>query len=310
MCATCGCSSSHAGALASDHQHDDGHGGHHDGHDHEGKDHERDGRGHGHESGLDELGAPPAAAARRVIDLERDVLARNDRLAEDNRRWLADRGIFALNLMSSPGSGKTTLLERTIRELRPGRGPLGSGRALTRRDGAVATPVELSILVIEGDQETARDAERIRNAGTRAVQITTGKTCHLDARMVAQALADLDPPRGSVVAIENVGNLVCPALFDLGEHARVVVVSVTEGDDKPIKYPHMFRASDVVVLNKIDLLPYVDFDVDRCLGLVREVNPRLVVLQVSATRGDGLGDWYAWLVRQAAACQARPLTVT
>src|SRR5205823_3148689 len=179
----------------------------------------------------------------------------------------------ALNLVSSPGAGKTTLLERTIRDL-------GSA---------------LRIVVIEGDQATARDAERIRAAGARAVQVNTGTVCHLDAEMIERALAELDPPPSTVVMIENVGNLVCPALFDLGEDAKVVVASVAEGEDKPLKYPHIFRASHTMLLNKIDLAPYVAFDVARCLGYVREVNPRLEVLHTSATRGDGLAEWYAWL---------------
>ena len=175
--------------------------------------------------------------------------------------------------VSSPGSGKTTLLERTIRDL---------GQ-------------ELPLYVIEGDQQTLNDARRIQATGCPVVQINTGTGCHLDAAMVARGLQQLDPPMNSVVMIENVGNLVCPALFDLGERAKVVVVSVTEGDDKPVKYPHMFRASAVMVLNKIDLLPYVQFDVDRCVDYARQVNPKIHVLKVSATRGDGLEDWYGWL---------------
>jgi hydrogenase nickel incorporation protein HypB len=207
------------------------------------------------------------------------VLARNDRLAARNREWFRERGILALNLVSSPGAGKTTLLERTIRDV---------GETMTIR-------------VIEGDQATALDAERIRLTGARAVQITTGRVCHLDAAMIALVLPGLDPPPGSVVVIENVGNLVCPALFDLGERAKVVVTSVPEGDDKPLKYPHMFRAGDLVVLNKIDLLPYVRFDAGRHLANTQTVNPRLGVLPVSATRGDGLERWYGWLRGQIAA---------
>jgi hydrogenase nickel incorporation protein HypB len=181
-----------------------------------------------------------------------------------------------LNLVSSPGAGKTTLLERTIRDL----------------GGAIP------LSVIEGDQQTLNDARRIQAAGCRVVQVNTGTACHLDASMIARALQQLEPPGGSVVMIENVGNLVCPALFDLGEWSKVVIASVTEGDDKPIKYPHMFRASGLMVLNKMDLLPHVEFDVDRCIGLARQVNPRIEVLKLSATRGDGLNEWYAWLRQQ------------
>ena len=204
-----------------------------------------------------------------TVSLEQRVLAKNDHLAGHNRQWLAERDLLAINLMSSPGSGKTTLLERTAREL----------------------PVH----VIEGDQETLFDAERIQATGRPAVQINTGAGCHLDASMVADALRQLDPPAGGVVLIENVGNLVCPALFDLGEHSRVVITSVTEGADKPLKYPHMFRTADLVLLNKIDLLPYVEFDVDRFTQAVAVVNAGAGLLRVSATRGDGLDEWLDWL---------------
>ena len=205
--------------------------------------------------------------------LEQKVLARNDELAAGNRAWLAEREIHAVNLMSSPGAGKTTLLERTIRGL------IG----------------EVGISVVEGDQETLFDAERIRATGARVIQVNTGAGCHLDANMVATALRRLDPAFQSVVFVENVGNLVCPALFDIGEHSRVVVTSVTEGADKPVKYPHMFRTADVVLLNKIDLLPYVDFDPARFTEGVGLVRPRTEIIQVSATRGDGLDEWYGWL---------------
>ena len=209
----------------------------------------------------------------RTVALEVDVLAKNDGLAAANRAEFARRGIVVLNLMSSPGSGKTTLLERTVRSL-----------------GA-----ELPVCVLEGDQETVLDADRIGAAGARAVQINTGAGCHLDAGMVARALPVLAPADGSVVFVENVGNLVCPALFDLGERARVVIMSVTEGADKPLKYPHMFRTADLVLLNKIDLMPYVDFDVAAWVAAARRARPGVAVLEVSATRGDGLDAWYAWV---------------
>jgi hydrogenase nickel incorporation protein HypB len=224
------------------------------------------GHGHGH-------GHAPDDRPRRVVELEEDILGANDALAAANRRALAEQEVLAVNLMSSPGSGKTTLLVRTLTDV-----------------GA-----ELAMTVVEGDQETMLDAERIGATGARVVQVNTGAGCHLDATMLARAMAALGPPRGSVMVVENVGNLVCPALFDLGEAARVVVMSVTEGADKPLKYPHMFRTADLVLLNKIDLLPYVDFDVAACTEAVRRVRPGAEVLSVSATRGDGLDAWYAWL---------------
>ncbi len=219
-----------------------------------------------------------SAKQTRTVLLEQQVLAKNDGLAADNRAWLAQREILTVNLMSSPGAGKTTLLERTVRDL---------GQ-------------QVPVSVIEGDQETLFDAERIRAVGSRVVQINTGQGCHLDAEMVGNALHTLDPPNASVVFIENVGNLVCPALFDLGEDSKVVIMSVTEGADKPLKYPHMFRAADLVLLNKIDLLPYVDFSLERFLGDVSKVNPGVEVLQVSATKGDGMQAWYARLTRRGA----------
>jgi hydrogenase nickel incorporation protein HypB len=213
----------------------------------------------------------------RTVVLEQRVLGRNDDLAAGNRRELAARGIVAINLMSSPGSGKTTLLERTIADLSE----------------------RWTISVLEGDQETVLDATRIRAAGAPVVQINTGAGCHLDAVMLRDGIAALEPPAGSLVFVENVGNLVCPALFDLGESRRVVVMSVTEGDDKPIKYPHMFRTADLVLINKVDLLPYVDFDPQRCAEQVRGLNPAAEVLSLSATRGDGLHAWYGWLQSRA-----------
>lgn len=211
------------------------------------------------------------ALRTHTIDLEQRILAKNDHLAEHNRQWLAQRGIVAVNLMSSPGAGKTSLLERTIKES------------------------ERTVTVIEGDQETAFDAERIRAAGARAVQVNTGAGCHLDATMVQRALEALQPGDGGMVFVENVGNLVCPALFDLGEKRKVVVISVTEGDDKPLKYPHMFAAADLVVVNKIDLLPYVDFDISRLTEDARKVNPNLEILSVSVRSGENLDAWAAWL---------------
>jgi hydrogenase nickel incorporation protein HypB len=248
---------SHDGVLAHSHPHEHSHDGDYS-HDHI----------HAHEH-------PHTHESEHVtsITLEQDILAKNQLLAERNRGWLAGRSILALNLMSSPGAGKTTLLERTIHDL-----------------GAT-----LPLTVIEGDQATLNDAERIRASGARVVQINTGTGCHLDAAMASRALTQLDPPMHSVVMIENVGNLVCPALFDLGEGAKVLILSVTEGEDKPIKYPHMFRACSLLLLNKIDLLPYLRFDVERCIDYARRVNPQIEILQVSAQSGEGMDAWYAWL---------------
>ena len=210
----------------------------------------------------------------RTIEIERDLLAKNDDLAAINRRWLADRGIAAINLMSSPGAGKTSLLERTIRESPRGR----------------------TLCVVEGDQETVFDAERIKATGAPVVQINTGAGCHLDADMLRHGLDNLDPPDGSLLFVENVGNLVCPALFDLGESAKVVIISVTEGDDKPLKYPHMFAAADLVLINKTDLLPYVDFDLRRCERDARKLNPGVSVIPLSVRSGEGMSTWQDWLV--------------
>ncbi|WP_427007892.1 hydrogenase nickel incorporation protein HypB [Pseudarthrobacter sp. H2] len=243
---------------------------HADGHDHphvhaEGHDHPHP---HGHGPGHEHTVHHP-----ETVTLEQNLLAKNDLLAARNRGWLAGRGIRALNVMSSPGAGKTTLLVRTLTEL-----------------GA-----RLNAGVIEGDQETSLDADRIRAVGRPVIQINTGAGCHLDADMLRRGLDALDPQTGSTVFIENVGNLVCPALFDLGETAKVVVVSVTEGDDKPQKYPHMFRAADLVIVNKADLLPYVEFDVDECLRQIRQLNSHAHFLVLSATTGEGLAGWYDWL---------------
>ena len=231
-----------------------------------GGEHEHEDEDHVH------VGGPRDTA--RTIELQQKVLAKNDELADANRQWLRDRGILAVNLMSSPGSGKTTLLERTTRDL--------AGK--------------MSISVIEGDQETALDAKRIQAAGSRVVQINTGVGCHLDAEMVAAGLRSLDPPSGSIVVIENVGNLVCPALFDLGEAAKVVLASVTEGADKPLKYPHMFRQADLVLLNKTDLLPYVDFDLKQYMSDLR----RAVARRAAAPAVGDHRRRHAGLVRLAA----------
>ena len=242
-----------------DHDHHHGSGGHH-----------RHGDGHSHDHPHDH------AHSHGVVDLQQSILQKNDALAARNRAWLAGREVLMLNLVSSPGSGKTSLLERTIRDLKG----------------------KLPISVIEGDQATANDADRIAATGADAIQVNTGTGCHLEADMIERALGELKPQPGSVVMVENVGNLVCPALFDLGEKAKVAILSVTEGEDKPEKYPHMFRAASLLLLNKTDLLPHLDFDVSKVIASARNVNPSVEVIQVSAKTGDGMAEWYAWLSRR------------
>ncbi|MFZ2173175.1 MAG: hydrogenase nickel incorporation protein HypB [Rhodococcus sp. (in: high G+C Gram-positive bacteria)] len=254
MCATCGCGNDTGTRVTVPHEHPH----HHD---------------HVHPHSHEHTHEHPHSHGGETITLEQRVLAKNDRVAEINREWLAERGVPALNVMSSPGSGKTTLLERTI----------------------AAVGSERPVAVIEGDQETMLDANRIKAAGCAVVQVNTGAGCHLDAEMVRDALTVLDPSPHSLLFIENVGNLVCPALFDLGEQSKVVVMSVTEGTDKPLKYPHMFAAADLVIVNKADLLPYVDFDVERCTEYARSVNPGLQVMTLSATTGQGMQQWYDWI---------------
>lgn len=239
MCGTCGC------------------GGHGHGHDH-GHDHDH----HHHEE------------KRTVVDIEQDILYRNNLLAERNRGYFEAKNIFCLNMMSSPGSGKTALLEETIRRL--------AGRA--------------SLYVIEGDQQTSNDADRIAALDIPVFQINTGTGCHLEAGMVNHALMHLSPAEGSILFIENVGNLVCPALFDLGEACKTVIISPTEGDDKPLKYPHIFREASVCVINKTDLLPYLDTDIEVLKENLLKVNHHLRLFEVSATRGDGMDHWCEWLV--------------
>ena len=223
----------------------------------------------------------PGMSQSRLVQVERDILSKNDAYAGNNRGMLATRGILALNLVSSPGSGKTTLLTRTIERLKG----------------------EVPISVIEGDQETSFDADRIRETGVPAIQINTGKGCHLDARMVGDAMKRLNPQENSLLLIENVGNLVCPASFDLGEACKVAILSVTEGEDKPLKYPDMFHAASVMLLNKIDLLPYLEFDIGKCLDYARRVNPDIHIIRLSAKSGEGLAEWAGWIGHKLAACR-------
>ena len=256
MCTTCGCGADEAimdGVVARpEHEHEHTH---------------ADGTTHSHAQAH-----APDPGARRRLRIEQDILAKNDAYAAHNRQRLGERGVFALNLVSSPGSGKTTLLCKTVARL-----------------GAQA------VAVIEGDQQTSRDAERIRATGAPAIQINTGSGCHLDARMVGHAIEALRLPEDSLLLIENVGNLICPAAFDLGEAHKVVILSVTEGEDKPLKYPDMFRAARLMLLNKIDLLPHLDFDLDAAIGYARRVNPEIRIIQVSATSGEGMAEWLDFL---------------
>ncbi len=261
----------HRQADGTEHSHAHDHDGEHQ-HAH-GEDHVHEAAGAGHYCHGPAGAHAPGMSQSRMVQIERDILGKNDAYAAKNRAYLDERGIFALNLVSSPGSGKTTLLCRTIEALK----------------------AKLALYVVEGDQQTSHDAERIRATGAPALQINTGKGCHLDAHMVGHALSKLAPVDASVLFIENVGNLVCPAAFDLGEAHKVAILSVTEGEDKPLKYPDMFRAASLMLVNKIDLLPYVNFKLDEAIAHARRVNPQLEVLQVSATTGEGFAAWLGWI---------------
>lgn len=245
MCNECGC------AQPSHHHHDLEDHGHH----------------HSHE---------PEFPGRSTLRIEEDLLAKNNRLAANNRALFEHHGVFALNLVSSPGSGKTTLLEQTLGRLKN----------------------EMTFAVLEGDQQTSNDADRIAATGVQVKQINTGAGCHLDAHMISHGIEDFDLGNTDILMIENVGNLVCPASFDLGEAHKVVVLSVTEGEDKPLKYPHMFQAADLLLINKIDLLPYLDFDLERCRAAAHQVNPHMRMIELSCRSGEGLDAWFDWLRQQ------------
>jgi hydrogenase nickel incorporation protein HypB len=266
MCTVCGCGEGET-SIEGEHTHDHDHDHPHT-HEHE---HNHD---HSHDYGLGPAHAhAPGLSQSRMVQIEQDILGKNNQYADHNRSLFAEKGMLTLNLVSSPGSGKTSLLTRTLDALKD----------------------EIPLSVIEGDQQTSHDADRIRATGVQAIQINTGKGCHLDAHQVGHAMEHLAPKDTSVLFIENVGNLVCPAAFDLGEAHKVAILSVTEGEDKPIKYPDMFHAADLLLLNKIDLLPYLEFNVEKCIAYARRVNPGIQVLQVSATTGEGMQDWYQWL---------------
>lgn len=243
------------GCPAPDHSHQHSHDHHHD---HQGHDHQHD-----HQ----------AVSSGKTLKLEENLLAKNDRLAALNRGLFNSKGLLVLNLVSSPGSGKTSILERTLSDLK----------------------TELSFAVLEGDQQTANDADRIAATGVPVHQINTGAGCHLDAHMVGHGVEHFDLEATDILMIENVGNLVCPAAFDLGEDLKVAVLSVTEGEDKPLKYPQMFRAAQVMLINKIDLLPYLRFDVEKCKAFARQVNPQIRILELSCHSGEGMAAWYDWL---------------
>ncbi|MDD5284449.1 MAG: hydrogenase nickel incorporation protein HypB [Desulfuromonadaceae bacterium] len=293
MCTTCGCpagedhhhedhhqSHSHDHNDEQSHDHDHAHNGaihrhpHKHGHSHEHREKgDQTAHHHGHDHPHDHHHHEKESVVRTVISIEEDILSKNNRLASFNRALFKEKGIFVLNLVSSPGSGKTSILEHTLRDL--------SGK--------------LRFAVIEGDQQTDNDAKRIAATGVPVRQINTGAGCHLDAHMIMHGTENFDLDNLDVLLIENVGNLVCPAAFDLGEHHKVAVLSVTEGEDKPLKYPHMFRNSTVMLLNKIDLLPHLDFDLEKCTEYARRINPGIVIFELSARSGEGMEAWYQWL---------------
>ncbi len=266
MCDTCGCGEDKFTLLKPGEQ-EPAHGNDHPGHSHE----------HTHDYSHQHIMGPVKDLhPKKVIDLNLDIMSQNNLLAQRNRGYFEGRNVLCLNMVSSPGSGKTTILEKTI------------GSLISSRE----------IFVIEGDQQTTRDAERIQNSGAPAIQVNTGTGCHLDANMIRSALNKMEVNSGSLLFIENVGNLVCPALFDLGEQKRVVVISVTEGEDKPLKYPYMFQSSDLCLINKTDLLPYVDFDMEKAGNYARQLNPKLEIILLSARTGEGMQQWFNWIARQ------------
>ncbi|MAF59094.1 hydrogenase nickel incorporation protein HypB [Ponticaulis sp.] len=281
MCTVCGCSEGETRIEKGHHHHHHEHGHHHHDHSHDhdhGHDHSHEHHHHSHGDdmhyGKGAAGAhAPGLSQSRMVEIEQNILSKNDQYAAENRKRFKEQSILALNLVSSPGAGKTTLLVETL-------------NALT---GTVP------LAVIEGDQETANDADRIRETGVRAIQVNTGKGCHLDAHMVGHAYDHLQVEAGGVLFIENVGNLVCPSGFDLGEAAKVVLLSVTEGEDKPLKYPDMFAASQIMILTKTDLAPYVDFDIEACIENARKINPEIEVIQLSSKSGDGMETWLDWI---------------
>jgi hydrogenase nickel incorporation protein HypB len=282
MCETCGCGNPDGYTIHDHHHKHDPHHDHPHDHDHDhshthdhGHNHDHS-HNHGHDHAHSHDHDHPHGE-KKIISLNTDILSENNLLAQRNRGYFEGRNVLAVNMVSSPGSGKTTILEKTIVALLP-----------TRK-----------IFVIEGDQQTTRDADRIEKSGAPAIQINTGSGCHLDAKMIQQALQKMEVGTHSILFIENVGNLVCPAMFDLGEQKRVVVISVTEGDDKPLKYPYMFQSSDLCIINKTDLLPYVDFNLETAMNYARQLKPGLQFILMSAKTGEGMTQWHDWLINQA-----------
>ena len=266
MCSTCGCGEGSntitITKIGAEENHE-----HFHTHQHQEHDHTHD-HGHDHHHHHHHQPSNPT-----VIEVEQDIMQKNNLLAARNRGYFEAKNMRTFNLVSSPGSGKTTLLEKSLLDLKK----------------------EFKCYVIEGDQQTSNDANRIAQAQVPVVQINTGRGCHLDADMIHRSLKQLKPENNGLLFIENVGNLVCPAYFDLGENARVVIISVTEGDDKPIKYPDMFHSANLCIINKTDLLPYVEFDVKKAKEYALRINPNLEFIELSATTGDGMQDWFAWL---------------
>jgi len=277
MCTVCGCSEGEVSIEGAHHHHGHSHDHSYDhSHDHSHDHHEHDEKGDLHYGKGPAHAHAPGLSQGRMIEIEQNILGKNDKYAHENRHSFGHKGYFVMNLVSSPGSGKTTLLTKTI-EMMKGSVPMA---------------------VIEGDQQTANDADRIRETGVPAIQVNTGKGCHLDAHMVGHAAGNLALEDYGVLFIENVGNLVCPSAFDLGEDHKVAILSVTEGEDKPIKYPDMFAAADVMILNKVDLLPHLDFDVEKCIEYARKVNPGIEVLLVSARTLEGMDTWQNWILEK------------
>ena len=283
MCGTCGCGSPDGhisiqkpGAVPHNHQHHHDHCHSHT-HDHS-PDHTPD-HTHGHTHGHTHdhtHGHTHEPVKKTVIEVQQNILQHNDLMAARNRGYFEAKNLFVMNLVSSPGSGKTSILEKTLKDLKK----------------------EISFAVIEGDQQTMQDANRIDALDIPVIQINTGKGCHLESDMVYDAVKQLDPKADSILMIENVGNLVCPSMFDLGESKRVVIISTTEGEDKPLKYPDMFHSSDICIINKIDLLPYLDFDLEKLRSYALQINPKLTFFEVSATTGEGMDIWYSWLKKE------------